>query len=131
MEENKMNMNKNNIKAFEDGVIEIKFILTDEAVEYLNNAGYADMLKTYNQALNNDNIISTFIEMKMVFCTDAVYDLYFVLYTYTFFDESDNHDIDIMNITLDRETAEYFKSQALKMLKRNFKDMQKCTHHTF
>lgn len=126
-----MNMNKNNIKAFEDGVIEIKFILTDEAVEYLNNAGYADMLKTYNQALNNDNIISTFIEMKMVFCTDAVYDLYFVLYTYTFFDESDNHDIDIMNITLDRETAEYFKSQALKMLKRNFKDMQKCTHHTF
>lgn len=126
-----MNMNKNNIKAFEDGVIEVKFILTDEAVEHLNNAGYADMLKTYNQALNNDNIVSTFIEMKMVFCTDAVYDLYFVLYTYTFFDESDNHDIDIMNITLDRETAEYFKSQALKTLKRNFKDMQKCIHHTF
>lgn len=124
-------MNKNNIKAFEDGVIEVKFILTYEAVEYLNNAGYADLLKTYNQALNNDNIVSTFIEMKVVFCTDTVYDLYFVLYTYTFFDESDNHDIDIMNITLDRETAEYFKSQALKMLKRNFKDMQKCTHHTF
>lgn len=124
-----MNMNKNNIKAFEDGVIEVKFILTDEAVEYLNNAGYADLLKIYNNALNNDN--STFIEMKMVFCTDAVYDLYFVLYTYTFFDESDNHDIDIMNITLDRETAEYFKSQALKTLKGNFKDMQKCIHHTF
>ena len=120
-------MNKNNIKAFEDGVIEVKFILSDEAVEYLNNAGYADLLRIYNNALNNDN--STFIEMKMVFCTDAVYDLYFVLYTYTFFDESDNHDIDIMNITLDRETAEYFKSQALKTLKRNFKDMQKCTHH--
>ena len=129
MEENKMNMNKNNIKAFEDGVIEVKFILSDEAVEYLNNAGYTDLLRIYNNALNNDN--STFIEMKMVFCTDAVYDLYFVLYTYTFFDESDNHDIDIMNITLDRETAEYFKSQALKMLKRNFKDMQKCTRHTF
>lgn len=124
-----MNMNKNNIKAFENGVIEIKFILTDEAVEYLNNAGYADLLKIYNNALNNDN--STFIEMKMVFCTDAVYDLYFTLYTYTFFDESDNHDIDIMNITLDRETAEYFKSQALKTLKGNFKDMQKCIHHTF
>lgn len=124
-----MNMNKNNIKAFEDGVIEVKFILSDEAVEYLNNAGYTDLLRIYNNALNNDN--STFIEMKMVFCTDAVYDLYFVLYTYTFFDESDNHDIDIMNITLDRETAEYFKSQALKMLKRNFKDMQKCTRHTF
>lgn len=124
-----MYMNKNNIKAFENGVIEIKFILTDEAVEYLNNAGYADLLRIYNNALNNDN--STFIEMKMVFCTDAVYDLRFTLYTYTFFDESDNHDIDIMNITLDRETAEYFKSQALKTLKGNFKDMQKCIHHTF
>lgn len=126
-----MNMNKNNIKAFEDGVIEVKFILSDEAVEYLNNAGYTDLLKIYNNALNNDNIVSTFIEMKIVFCTDTVYDLYFVLHTYTFFDESDNYDIDIMNITLDRETAEYFKSQALKMLKRNFKDMQKCIHHTF
>lgn len=129
MEENKMNMNKNNIKAFEDGVIEVKFILSDEAVEYLNNAGYADLLKIYNNALNNDN--STFIEMKVAFYTDTVYDLRFTLYTYTFFDESDNHDIDIMNITLDRETVEYFKSQALKTLKRNFKAMQKCTHHTF
>ncbi len=124
-----MNMNKNNIKAFEDGVIEVKFILSDEAVEYLNNAGYADLLKIYNNALNNDN--STFIEMKVAFYTDTVYDLRFTLYTYTFFDESDNHDIDIMNITLDRETVEYFKSQALKTLKRNFKAMQKCTHHTF
>ena len=127
----KMNMNKNNIKAFENGIIEVKFILTDEAVEYLNNAGYADLLKIYNNALNNDNIVGTFIEMKVAFYTDTVYDLRFTLYTYTFFDESDNHDIDIMNITLDRETAEYFKSQALKMLKMNFKDMQKCTHHTF
>lgn len=126
-----MNMNKNNIKAFENGIIEVKFILSDEAVEYLNNAGYADMLKTYNQALNKDNIVSTFIEMKVAFYTDTVYDLRFTLYTYTFFDESDNHDIDIMNITLDRETAEYFKSQALKTLKGNFKDMQKCIHHTF
>lgn len=126
-----MYMNKNNIKAFEDGVVEVKFILSDEAVEYLNNAGYADLLKIYNNALNNDNIVSTFVEMKIAFRTDTVYDLYFTLYTYTFFDESDNHDIDIMNITLDRETAEYFKSQALKTLKRNFKAMQKCIHHTF
>lgn len=126
-----MNMNKNNIKAFEDGVLEVKFILSDEAVEYLNNAGYGDLLKIYNNALNNDNIVGTFIEMKVAFYTDTVYDLRFTLYTYTFFDESDNHDIDIMNITLDRETAEYFKSQALKTLKGNFKDMQKCTHHTF
>ena len=126
-----MNMNKNNIKAFENGIIEVKFILTDEAVEYLNNAGYADLLKIYNNALNNDNIVGTFIEMKVAFYTDTVYDLRFTLYTYTFFDESDNHDIDIMNITLDRETAEYFKSQALKTLKGNFKDMQKCIHHTF
>lgn len=124
-----MFMNKNNIKAFENGVIEVKFILSDEAVEYLNNAGYTDLLKIYNNALNNDN--STFIEMKVAFYTDTVCDLRFTLYTYTFFDESDNHDIDIMNITLDRETAEYFKSQALKTLKGNFKDMQKCTHHTF
>ena len=123
-----MNMNKNNIKAFEDGVVEVKFILTDEAVEYLNNAGYADMLKTYNQALNNDNIVSTFIEMKIAFYTDTVYDLRFTLYTYTFFDESDNHDIDIMNIKLDRKTAEYFKSKYLKALKMNFKDMHKCIH---
>ena len=121
-------MNKNNIKAFEDGIVEVKFILTDEAVEYLNNAGYADLLKIYNNALNKDNIVSTFIEMKIAFYTDTVYDLRFTLYTYTFFDESDNHDIDIMNITLDRETAEYFKLQALKALKRNFKDMHKCIH---
>ena len=126
-----MFMNKNNIKAFEDGIVEVKFILSDEAVEYLNNAGYADLLKIYNNALNKDNIVSTFIEMKIAFYTDTVYDLRFTLYTYTFFDESDNHDIDIMNITLDRETAEYFKSQALKTLKGNFKDMQKCIHHTF
>lgn len=119
-------MNKNNIKAFEDGVIEVKFILSDEAVEYLNNAGYADLLKIYNNALNKDNIVSTFIEMKIAFYTDTVYDLRFTLYTYTFFDESDNHDIDIMNITLDRKTAEYFKSQTLKALKKNFKDMHKC-----
>ena len=123
-----MFMNKNNIKAFEDGIVEVKFILSDEAVEYLNNAGYADLLKIYNNALNKDNIVSTFIEMKIAFYTDTVYDLRFTLYTYTFFDESDNHDIDIMNITLDRETAEYFKLQALKALKKNFKDMHKCIH---
>ena len=128
MEVFKMFMNKNNIKAFEDGIVEVKFILSDEAVEYLNNAGYADLLKIYNNALNKDNIVSTFIEMKIAFYTDTVYDLRFTLYTYTFFDESDNHDIDIMNITLDRETAEYFKLQALKALKKNFKDMHKCIH---
>lgn len=121
-------MNKNNIKAFEDGVINVRFILTDEAVEHLNNAGYGDMLKTYNQALHDDNVVDVFCEMAISFCTDTVYGLHFVLYIYTYFDE-DNHDIKFMNITLDRETAEYFKTQALKALKKNFKDMQKCIHH--
>lgn len=127
MEVFKMYMNKNNIKAFEDGVINIRFVLTDEAVKYLNNAGYSDLLKTYNQALNDDNVVDVFCEMAITFCTDTVYGLHFVLYTYTYFDE-DNHDIEFMNITLDRETAEYFKLQALKALKRNFKDMHKCIH---
>lgn len=120
-----MNMNKNNIKAFEDGAINIRFILTDEAIKYLNNAGYSNLLKTYNQALNDNNVVDVFCEMAITFCTDTVYDLHFTLYTYTYFDE-DNHDIEFMNITLDRETAEYFKLQALKALKRNFKDMHKC-----
>ena len=120
-------MNKNNIKAFESGVINIRFILTDEAVKYLNNAGYNNLLKTYNQALNDDNVVDAFCEMAITFCTDTVYGLYFTLYTYTYFDE-DNHDIEFMNITLDRKTAEYFKAQALKALKKNFKDMHKCIH---
>lgn len=122
-------MNKNNIKAFEDGATEITFILTDEAIEFLKNAGYDDLLEAYNNALNNDNVVEVFCQMTVAFITDTVYDLCFTLSTYTYFNKSDNHDIDIMNITLDRETAEYFKSQALKTLKRNFKDMQKCTHH--
>ena len=122
-------MNKNNIKAFEDGATEITFVLTDEAIEFLKNAGYDDLLEAYNNALNNDNVVAVFCKMTVAFFTDAVYDLCFTLSTYTYFNKSDNHDIDIMNITLDRETAEYFKSQALKTLKRNFKDMQKCTHH--
>ena len=62
-------MNKNNIKAFEDGAINVRFILTDEAVEHLNNAGYGDMLKTYNQALNEDNVVDVFCEMAITFCT--------------------------------------------------------------
>ena len=122
-------MNKNNIKAFEDGATEITFILTDEAIEFLKNAGYDNLLEAYNNALNNDNVVEVFCQMTVAFITDTVYDLCFTLSTYTYFNKSDNHDIDIMNITLDRETAEYFKSQALKTLKRNFKDMQKCTHH--
>ena len=122
-------MNKNNIKAFEDGATEITFILTDEAIEFLKNAGYDDLLEAYNNALNNANVVEVFCKMTVAFITDSVYDLCFTLSTYTYFNKSDDHDIDIMNITLDRETAEYFKSQALKTLKRNFKDMQKCTHH--
>ena len=89
-------MNKNNIKAFEDGATEITFILTDEAIEFLKNAGYDDLLEAYNNALNNDNVVEVFCQMTVAFFTDAVYDLCF---------------------------------KALKTLKRNFKDMQKCTHH--
>ena len=37
-------MNKNNIKAFEDGATEVTFFLTDEAIEFLKNAGYDDLL---------------------------------------------------------------------------------------
>ena len=123
-------MNKNNIKAFEDGATEITFILTDEAIEFLKNAGYDDLLEAYNNALNNDNVVAVFCKMTVAFFTDGVYDLCFTLSTYTYFNKSDDHDIDyIIGISFDRETAEYFKSQALKTLKRNFKDMQKCTHH--
>lgn len=123
-------MNKNNIKAFEDGATEITFILTDEAIEFLKNAGYDDLLEAYNNALNNANVVEVFCKMTVAFITDAVYDLCFTLSTYTYFNKSDDHDIDyIIGISFDRETAEYFKSQALKTLKRNFKDMQKCTHH--
>lgn len=123
-------MNKNNIKAFEDGATEITFILTDEAIEFLKNAGYDDLLETYNNALNNANVVTVFCKMTVAFITDTVYDLCFTLSTYTYFNKSDDHDIDyIIGISFDRETAEYFKSQALKTLKRNFKDMQKCTHH--
>lgn len=123
-------MNKNNIKAFEDGATEITFILTDEAIEFLKNAGYDDLLEAYNNALNNDNVVAVFCKMTVAFFTDAVYDLCFTLSAYTYFNKSDDHDIDyIIGISFDRETAEYFKSQALKTLKRNFKDMQKCTHH--
>lgn len=123
-------MNKNNIKAFEDGATEITFILTDEAIEFLKNAGYDDLLETYNNALNNANVVTVFCKMTVAFITDTVYDLCFTLSTYTYFNETDDHDIDyIIGISFDRETAEYFKSQALKTLKRNFKDMQKCTHH--
>lgn len=123
-------MNKNNIKAFEDGATEITFILTDEAIEFLKNAGYDDLLEAYNNALNNDNVVEVFCKMTVAFITDTVCDLCFTLSTYTYFNKSDDHDIDyIIDISFDRETAEYFKSQALKTLKRNFKDMQKCTHH--
>lgn len=123
-------MNKNNIKAFEDGATEITFILTDEAIEFLKNAGYDDLLETYNNALNNANVVAVFCKMTVAFITNTVYDLCFTLHTYTYFNKSDDHDIDyIIGISFDRETAEYFKSQALKTLKRNFKDMQKCTHH--
>lgn len=123
-------MNKNNIKAFEDGATEITFILTDEAIEFLKNAGYDDLLETYNNALNNANVVVVFCKMTVAFFTDTVCDLCFTLSTYTYFNKSDDHDIDyIIGISFDRETAEYFKSQALKTLKRNFKDMQKCRHH--
>ena len=123
-------MNKNNIKAFEDGATEITFILTDEAIEFLKNAGYDDLLEAYNNALNNANVVTVFCKMTVAFITDTVYDLCFTLSTYTYFNKSDDHDINyIIGISFDRETAEYFKSQALKTLKRNFKDMQKCTHH--
>lgn len=123
-------MNKNNIKAFEDGATEVTFFLTDEAIEFLKNAGYDDLLETYNNALNNDNVVEVFCQMTVAFFTDTVCDLCFTLSTYTYFNKSDDHDIDyIIGISFDRETAEYFKLQALKTLKRNFKDMQKCTHH--
>lgn len=123
-------MNKNNIKAFEDGATEVTFFLTDEAIEFLKNAGYDDLLETYNNALNNDNVVEVFCQMTVAFFTDTVYDLCFALRTYTYFNKSDDHDIDyIIDISFDRETAEYFKSQALRTLKRNFKDMQKCIHH--
>lgn len=44
-------MNKTNIQAFEDGVIEVRFILTDEAIELLKKSGYNELLTEYNYAL--------------------------------------------------------------------------------
>ena len=53
-------MNKTNIQAFEDGVIEVRFILTDEAIELLKKFGYNELLAEYNYALENDRVSNTF-----------------------------------------------------------------------
>ena len=110
-------MNKTNIQAFEDGVIEVRFILTDEAIELLKKSGYNELLAEYNYALENDRVSSTFCQLMVALFTHVYY------YGEDFGEEASTFGIDF-----DPKTAEYFKAQALKMLEKNFKDMQKCKH---
>ena len=63
-------MNKTNIQAFEDGVIEVRFILTDEAIELLKKSGYNELLTEYNYALKNDRVSSTFCQLMVAFFID-------------------------------------------------------------
>lgn len=122
-------MNKTNIQAFEDGVIEVRFILTDEAIELLKKSGYNELLAEYNYALENDRVSSTFCQLMVAFfIDDEICKTEFALFTHVYYGEDSSEEASTFGIAFDQETAEYFKAQALKMLEKNFKDMQKCKH---
>lgn len=123
-------MNKTNIQAFEDGVIEIRFILTDEAIELLKESGYNELLTEYNYALKNDRVSSTFYQLMVAFfIDDEICKTEFALFTHVYYYGEDfGEEASTFGIAFDQETAEYFKAQALKMLEKNFRDMQKCKH---
>lgn len=123
-------MNKTNIQAFEDRVIEVRFILTDEAIELLKKFGYNDLLAEYNYALENDRVSSTFCQLMVAFfIDDEICKTEFALFTHVYYYGEDfGEEASTFGITFDQETAEYFKAQALKMLEKNFNDMQKCKH---
>lgn len=123
-------MNKTNIQAFEDGVIEVRFILTDEAIELLKKSGYNELLTEYNYALKNDRVSSTFCQLMVAFfIDDEICKTEFALFTHVYYYGEDfGEEASTFGIAFDQETAEYFKAQALKMLENNFRDMQKCKH---
>ena len=123
-------MNKTNIQAFEDGVIEVRFILTDEAIELLKESGYNELLTEYKYALQNDRVSSTFCQLMVAFfIDDKICKTEFALFTHVYYDGEDfGEEASTFGIAFDQETAEYFKAQALKMLEKNFKDMHKCKH---
>lgn len=123
-------MNKTNIQAFEDGVIEVRFILTDEAIELLKESGYNELLTEYNYALKNDRVSSTFCQLMVAFfIDDEICKTEFALFTHVYYYGEDfGEEASTFGIAFDQETAEYFKAQALKMLEKNFRDMQKCKH---
>lgn len=123
-------MNPNNIQAFEDGVIEVRFILTDEAIELLKKSGYNELLTEYNYALKNDRVSSTFCQLMVAFfIDDVICKTEFALFTHVNYDGEDfGEEASTFGIAFDKETAEYFKAQALNMLEKNFKNMQKCKH---
>lgn len=123
-------MNKTNIQAFEDGVIEVRFILTDEAIELLKKSGYNELLAEYNYALENDRVSSTFCQLMVAFfIDDEICKTEFALFTHVYYyGEDASEEASTFGIAFDQKTTEYFKAQALKMLENNFKDMQKCKH---
>ena len=123
-------MNKTNIQAFEDGVIEVRFILTDEAIELLKKSGYNELLTEYNYALKNDRVSSTFCQLMVAFyIDDEICKTEFALFTHVYYYGEDfGEEASTFGIAFDPKTAEYFKAQALKMLEKNFKYMQKCKH---
>ena len=123
-------MNKTNIQAFEDGVIEVRFILTDEAIELLKKSGYNELLAEYNYALENDRVSSAFCQLMVAFfIDDEICKTEFALFTHVYYNgEDSSEEASTFGIAFDQETAEYFKAQALKMLEKDFRDMQKCKH---
>lgn len=123
-------MNKTNIQAFEDGVIEVRFILTDESIELLKKSGYNELLAEYNYALKNDRVSNTFCQLMVAFfIDDEICKTEFALFTHVYYyGEGFGEEASTFGIAFDQKTAEYFKAQALRMLEKNFKDMQKCKH---
>ena len=123
-------MNKNNTKAFEDGSIEVRFVLTDDAIELLKKSGYDDLLSEYNYALENDRVSCTFCQLVVAFFVDnEVRKTEFAMFTHVYYDGDDySEEASTFGIAFDQATAEYFKDQALKMLENNFGDMKKCKH---
>lgn len=120
-------MDKINSTAFENDLVEVRLMLTDEAIELLEKAGYNDLLKEYHYALGNTSVTCVYCQMTVAFFTASdVLNAQYAFHTHIYYDDDSNNEEVTFGIAFDYETAEYFKVQALKTLNNNFTAMKNC-----
>lgn len=115
----------NNFKPFADTYTEVTIPLDERTITAFDQSEYAYLLKPFYRANENPAYSSVGVTLTVSFDFKSM-ETFFSLNTICQSDEGIDSEGEY-NITFDDVTAEYFKSEALKHITRNFGAMKACT----